>query len=364
MTSSSSQRVSLGSSSDIHHAANPVPTVNRHALNVYALLTKNRLGVLRHNPRTLSYEQTSVDGTRDAKRYSPLLRNLKTCFYPNWRYVRRKRGTSSVDLGIAFHRHVYHSVLCVPTDACTCFEKYGVRTQRPKHGSALHTALRQRKYFLKDYGLRPFASEVVVVSDETNVGTAVDELAWQTDENRFTKKRQELLWLISWKTGYSVAPTAARTTNGSKFMSGDSVTDVTCSAENQHHLQLLAEEKMLNENGIYPDVCVIVYVLRDTKHDTYVERFKTGGPFAHPRKADACWSAFKAFCHTRVKPRVVTNDGSVTQRVKSNFTTFIRSLRDAATRKLRSADNNKNHHTRARARHQKKTQKRTSFSYR
>lgn len=307
-----------------------VEEANPHAQSMYALLKKNNLGILRHNPRTLSYEQLSVDGTSDARRYSPILRNLKACFYSNWRYVKRNRGTSSMELGISFHRHVYHSALCVPREQCTCVQKYGVQTKRAVHGSALHTALLQRKYFLEDFNLKPFASEVIAVSDTLNVGTAVDELAWQTDINPFTKKTQQLLWLISWKTGYSIAPTSARTNDGSTFMKGNAVSDVKCSAENQHFLQLLAEEKLLNENGIYPDVCVIVYVLRDTKNNSYVERFKYHGPFDTPKKSNLVWDEFKEYCRIRLKTRTTNTTTSVKDGIVSNLTRLVRSLQNTA----------------------------------
>ncbi len=260
------------------------------------LLSDNRSGALRQQGRAY---RLSLPGDRGEITYSPLLWNLKRCFYSHTaRRRRRKKGNSSRQLGSRFHRHVRHFNEC-SRGHCDCKARFGTGIGRPRSGSPLQQALLQREAFLLDYELTPFASEIVVSSDRLNLATAVDELAWQKPSSQGSKKR---LVLISWKTGYSVGARRSRSKKGSSSkMMGSSLSHVVNSEEGQHQLQLLAEDRLLRENGVTPDLAVIVYVLRE--RDYYVERLREDGFWASEDTASACWQEFSDFCCQHIKRR-------------------------------------------------------------
>ena len=263
------------------------------------LIDANQSGILRLNPRIRSYERIFPDESL-LRRYSPLTRNLKKCFYPGALRIRRTHSSSSKTIGNQFHRQVYHASNC-REGICVCERQYGTTTKPPRKGSKVDRALGQRARFMKDNGLLSLVSELIVVSEATGVGTAVDELAVQ--------KSTGAIWLISWKTGYDQKACEARSRRKNNCMNAraSSVKNVPCTSQNQHHLQLLAEDRILRENGIEADVCVIVYVLRSSK-DTYVMKKRSGSFWATESGARACWKDFSAYCKKKLRTRVYNHD--------------------------------------------------------
>jgi len=260
------------------------------------LLLENKHGNLSHNPVTRCFERTYSNGRR-MRRFSPLTHNLKRAFYASHKRVRWTGGSSTRELGSAFHRHVFHQATC-RNGECVCLSEFGRTPATEVVGEKMGKALAQRAAFLADYKLKPLASEVVVVSESTGAGTQVDELAQQ--RVRVGDTYHDVLWLISWKTGYKNATREPYRKRG-KYLNTRLCPRPLATEENKHFLQLMAEKRMLQEMGVVPDVCVIVYVLRKARQ--YVMRRRLDSFWADPSAEEKCWSEFKRYATKKISHR-------------------------------------------------------------
>jgi hypothetical protein len=251
---------------------------------VAKLVRKTRKGHLAHDMRTkLYYNKAS------GRLYRPLVGHLASCFYPDHKYTKGKKPTlSNRHVGDAFHRAVFHANH--GAHKCTCNEKYGSEPVVPETDRRVKAALAQRERFLEDNHLTPAGSEVIVPSDHLGMATAVDELAWKT--SRSGRRR---LWHISWKTGYTNG-----LVNTCRHLLGKNIKCsklIKCCPFVHHQLQLWAEDMLLRENGVTPDVNVVVYVLHDSlEPDDYCCYYSKGVYWKHKETGQALKRQWKEYC--------------------------------------------------------------------
>lgn len=174
--------------------------------------------------------------------------------------------SSSKTKGKAFHRHIFHELMCVPsssdgsgrkTSGCLCGAKFqsGTRYRRPKADSDLSLWIAQAKAFLEQYKLEPVMCEAPVYWGDSICATEIDLLAWSTLDDHLVN--------VSWKTGYGPS-----FSDDQHHLEGCALSSfgLKSSYEDTHHLQQQMENQMLQK-------CASLRVERN-----YIVYFGFGGP--------------------------------------------------------------------------------------
>ena len=214
------------------------------------------------------FEYTSPDGLTRAPMRG-LTRRLRELFYPNHLAPRRVRdhGSSRV-AGTRLHRQIQHMVACKKAGTCSCgLQKSTKKNPKliyvppPRVAAGAKVALRA----LREHGLEPCASEVVLSRVKSCVATAADLLC-QTlplpnvrTEVFSPSPYEPSLVLVSLKTGYQKGYNICR---GKQRLQAP-FSDVPSSPRTHHQLQLLFEGLLMErESGVAPDYSAVLYLLK------------------------------------------------------------------------------------------------------
>jgi hypothetical protein len=150
-------------------------------------------------------------------------------------------GPSTRETGKRVHRHVYHLVEClVHKRACTC-------GSRPTHFKTINKGAREVVRLVRAHGLKPMASEVLVLAPYWNLATRVDLLCLDADQR---------VVLVSIKTGAAKTKETAQTFRGG-------LSHIRDTEHARHQTQLAAERLALLRAGLDVHKALIVYAAPD-----------------------------------------------------------------------------------------------------
>lgn len=195
-----------------------------------------------------------VNGVRCKGALKTLGRSFYDSNFRRFAVGRRGAGGSSLALGEAFHRHVFHSYMCgsiictckpgnnnkkkkkkctCKKKLCLCKERFGKASRKTRKNTAAIThMLGEFKKFLKENNLKVFDCETVVGFDNMRVATAIDVLCVDNLDNPTE------ICVLELKTGYLFDRMTPRTVGKSKNMHGDAGKRIPNSVHNHHQLQL------------------------------------------------------------------------------------------------------------------------------
>jgi len=112
---------------------------------------------------------------------------MKSTFFPDYREVKKRSGTSSKKIGDMVHRQLFHAIECVKNGReCTCLIKTSM--------SRLHRFTKQAITKLKELQIEITNAEVPILCRGANVCTHLDMIGRRKCGNNV---------IISTKTGYA-----------------------------------------------------------------------------------------------------------------------------------------------------------------
>lgn len=182
---------------------------------------------------------------------------LHDVFYSNFRPMGKRRGkigSSSVGAGEAFHRQVYHKYKCQKKE-CTCKARFGVKTTKPRKGSALEQRMTLFKKFLREKQWYVYDCEMIVGCQEHHLATSIDLVCVDNVASPTS------VILVELKTGYTVQKNVPRTIDKTGKMTGLAGQHIPNTFVNHHQLQLwFCCEAFQRSHGIFPTGAAVVYV--------------------------------------------------------------------------------------------------------
>lgn len=243
------------------------------------------LGTIRSNSKVnvplSGHKGFSVNGVHCRGALNALGASFYNANFRSFKVGRRGAGGSSLSLGEAFHRHVFHAYMCgsiicackpgkktkctCKKKLCLCKEKFGKATRRTRANSISIThMLDEFKNFLKDNNLKVFDCEVVVGFPNMRIATAIDVLCVDSLKNPTE------LCVLELKTGYLFDRLTPRTIGTSKMMQGEAGSKIPNSVHNHHQLQLwFGAEALTNIYAKNVSRSYVVYLNPGRKYAAY-----------------------------------------------------------------------------------------------